>query len=424
MKLLRLFLVAFLVGLPALGAEDKPEEGWSRFRGPNGSGLAQTGEKLPLPWERSHVLWKVPIPSGNGSPIVSGDRLFLTTANREGTQRQLLCLSVKDGQVLWQRKYPGSRAKTHTKNSLASATPATDGKRVYFTIWNGRELLLAACDFAGKELWQRNLGSFRSQHGAGHSPVVARDKVYLVKDHDEGAEVCAFAAEDGKPLWSKERKVFNACYSTPFFRTIAGNNLELVVSSTAGVTGYDAEAGSINWNWTWDWSDEKKELRTVGSPIALGNLVFATSGDGGGARCAIALKMGGKGELPNSELAWKTRRLLPYVPTLVAWEEHLYFINDQGVAGCVKAQSGEILWSRRVCGPVTASPLLIDGKMLAIDEEGQAVVVAAASKDCRVLGKQSLGEAVMASPAVASGRLYIRGKEHLFCIGTKAEASK
>jgi outer membrane protein assembly factor BamB len=421
MSLARLVLLAFLLSLSAAVAEDKstttdPEPGWPRFRGPNGTGIAISQAKLPLPWDKKHVLWKVPVPGGNGSPIVLGERIFLTTASNDGSQRHLLCLNVKDGKERWKKTYPGGRAKTHLKNSLASGTPCTDGERVYLTVWNGRELLLVACNLEGKEVWQRNLGSFRAQHGAGHSPVVENGKVYLVKDDDNGAAVHSFEAEKGKPLWTKERKVFNACYSTPFLRP-NGSGLELVVASTAGVTGYHADTGDISWNWNWDWSDEKKELRTVGSPIAVGNMVVATSGDGGGARCAIALKLGGKGELSNSDLAWKSRRLVPYVPTFLAWDEHLYFVNDQGVAGCLDAKKGTALWSRRVCGAVTASPILIDGKIIAIDEDGQAVILAATPKECKVLGQRSLGEPVMASPAIASGRLYIRGKEHLFCIG-------
>ena len=415
----RLAVLALLLCLPLAGAEE--EGSWARFRGPNGTGVA-TGGKLPLSWDKPHLLWKVALAGeGNGSPIIWGEQLYLTTASGDGTARHLLCLDVKDGRQRWKKTYAAARGKYHRKNSLASATPCTDGERVYCSVWDGSKLWLTACDGrAGQEVWRQDLGPFRSQHGAGHSPIVFQGKVYLVNDHDQGSEVRAFNAVTGKPLWSKSRKVFNACYSTPFVRD-NGSGTELVVATTAGVTGYDADSGKVNWNWDWDWSDEKKELRTVGSPVAVENLVIATSGDGGGSRCAVGLKLGGTGELGNNALAWKSRRLVPYVPTLVAWDGHLYFVNDQGVAGCLTAATGELCWSRRVCGPVTASPILVDGKLLAIDEEGQAIFLQATPKECKLLGRQKLGEPVFASPAMAGGKLFLRGKDHLFCIGTSGQ---
>src|SRR5262245_7320732 len=225
----RLASSAFLLCITILVAEDLTDSShWARFRGPNGTGIAAAGEKLPLPWDKKHLLWKVPLPGeGNGSPIVWGDHVFLLTASPDARQRHLVCLRVKDGSIVWKKSYPGSRVKKHQKNSYASATPATDGERVYATIWDGRDLHLIACDLTGKEVWKQNLGAFNSQHGAGHSPVVSEGKIFLVKDHDEGAEVRAFDAATGKPRWTKERKVFNACYSTPFVRQ-NGSGMELI----------------------------------------------------------------------------------------------------------------------------------------------------------------------------------------------------
>src|SRR5262249_43809549 len=152
---------------------------WPRFRGPNGSGTA-ADKDIPVAWTDKDILWKTALPGvGNSSPIVWGDRLFLQSASRDGKERMLLCVDANSGKVLWSKSAPGSRARIHPKNTLASGTPATDGERVYAAFWDGKHLSLAAYDFKGELLWNKDLGEFVSQHGAGHSPVVWRDHVYL-----------------------------------------------------------------------------------------------------------------------------------------------------------------------------------------------------------------------------------------------------
>jgi outer membrane protein assembly factor BamB len=145
-------------------------------------------------------------------------------------------------------------------------------------------------------------------------------------------------------------------------------------------------------------------------------MVFATSGDGRGDRHAVAIKKGDKGEVAKSNLLWENKKSLPYVPTMIPWGEHLYFTNDKGMAGCVVAKTGEVVYLQRLAGDILASPVLIDGKIYAVSNKGE-VIVFPADPMFRVLAKTPLGEPVIASPAVAGGRLYIRGAEHLFCIG-------
>src|SRR5262245_2436221 len=200
-----------LATLPAVGGN------WSRFRGPNGTGVA-ADKDVPVEWnETSGVKWKTEIPGlGHSSPIVWGDRIFLQTALADGTQRLLLCLNTADGKIVWSRAVPGSTAKKHPKNSLASATPATAGDRVYAIFWDGKDVTLYAYDFKGELVWHRDLGSFSSQHGPGTSPMIFEDKVMLANDQDGKAELVAFDGKTGKPAWQVERKGFRTCYATPF----------------------------------------------------------------------------------------------------------------------------------------------------------------------------------------------------------------
>jgi outer membrane protein assembly factor BamB len=409
--------LAWLAGTLLFAAFPAIAADWPRFRGPNGTGTAADRD-VPVKWSIADgILWKVPVPgAGNSSPIVSAGKVFVQVASRDGSERSLVCFDAASGKQLWSKAAPGKRVPTHSRNTLASGTPACDAERVYVAVWDGKNLNLLAYDLGGELLWKRDLGPFVSQHGAGHSPIVHEGRVFIADDQDGSAAVLAFEAKTGKPLWQAVRKPYRACYSTPFIREIPGGS-ELVVGSTSGVDAYDPATGSVNW--TCDWPHAKKPLRTVASPVAGAGMIFANAGDGDGSRDMIALRPGTKGDGTKGAVVWQESKSLPYVPCMLVQGDYLYSVNDAGVAACHRAATGEKVWSERLGSPVTASPILVDGKVYAVGEDGQVYVFAAATK-YKLLAKNSVGEPVMASPAVADGRLYIRGKEHLFCIGKTA----
>jgi outer membrane protein assembly factor BamB len=424
---LGLFLIAGCAAVTSARADN-----WPRFRGPNGTGVAN-GQDLPVHFgEQSGILWKTPLPGlGNSSPVVWGDRLFLQTSSDDGRERSLLCLSVADGKILWSRSVPGRRAAKHPKNTYASSTPATDGERVYACFWDGKDVLLAAYDFDGKKLWDRNLGPFRSQHGVGASPIVYRDKVIFANDQDarkkDGEPVSEYAStllalsgRDGSIVWQVPRLSYRACYSAPFLRKVAGAPPELVLVSTTEVTGYDPETGAKNWSWHWKFAT-KMPLRMTGSPAYHESTLFAISGDGNGDRQMAAVRLDGTGTQTKPQLRWENRKNFPYVPSLLAHGDYVFFVNDLGIAGCFAAKTGKRVWFERLKGARSfiASPVLVDGKIYAASEDGD-VFVLAAEPTFKLLARNPLGEPVSASPAVADRRLFIRGEHHLFCIGKRA----
>jgi outer membrane protein assembly factor BamB len=411
---LRLVLV---VGAAALLAGPAAAGNWPRFRGPNGTGVSDD-KNVPLQWTGKDVLWTAALPgAGNSSPIVWGDRLFIQTATADGMERVLLCLDVPTGKVRWQKSVPGHPAHIHPKNTLGSSTPATDGKRVYALFWDGQDIALHAFDLDGNALWHTDLGPFTSQHGVGHSPMLYDGKVIVANDQDGSAAIVAVDADTGKVGWQAKRQAFRTCYSTPFVLDNATDGPELIVASTAGVSGYDPKTGTENWHWHWSFAG--MALRTVASPIATAGLIVANSGDGSGARDTVAVKVGSKGEDTKENLAWEQRRDLPYVPCFLARGEYLYSVTDTGVAACRVAKTGEVVWSERLGSAMSASPVMIDGNVYACGEDGD-VYVFAAEPTYRLLAKDSLGEPITATPAVADGRLFIRGKTHLFCVGKPA----
>lgn len=407
-----------LTGWLSAGAEWAGAADWPRFRGPNGAGASnEPGVPVEIGDEHNQI-WKAAIPGkGHSSPIVSKQRVFLQTATDEGNARLMLCLDLSDGKPLWSRLAPGTTSKTHPKNTLASCTAAADGKRVYMPFWDGTHLSVTAYDYEGNEIWNRNLGTFTSQHGAGHSPVVVQDKVIVANDQDGSSEVVALNAATGEVSWRVPRPAHRTCYSTPLLLERSAGDPEVLVGSTFGITAYDPADGSVRWTWQWETNDRK--LRTVGSPVVSQGYAFLSSGDGSGVRHAVAVNLHAEKDRISPALEWETRKtLLPYVPCMLTRGEYLYFVNDAGLAGCYAAKTGKEVWTKRLeIGDVTASPVMAEGRIYVVSEKGSAFVLAA-EPEFKELATADLGEGVKASPALADGRLLVRGEQHLFCFGT------
>lgn len=393
---------------------------WPRFRGPNGAGTS-TDRDVPIEINsKANLLWRVAIPgSGNSSPIVADGRIFLQSASSDGSERRILCLSLEDGRTIWDQTAPGTDVNLHKRSSLASGTGAAGAGRVFMPCWDGQRLALAAYDFEGNSLWNVDLGTFKAEFGAGHSPIVVGDLVILANDQDGTSEIVALNAQDGSVAWKKSRRAFKVCcYSTPLILEQPGEEPDLLVVSAAGVTGYDPRDGTEKWSWLWTTND--KSLRIISSPIVSQGMLFFTAGNGPGERQAVAVRLDGRaGELPASQLAWEARKVFPYIPCLLAKGEHLYFVNDAGIAGCYVARTGRKVWEQRLgVGDVTASPVLVADRIYAVSETG-SIRVFAADTVFKRLSEGSLDETVRATPAVADGRLLIRGTEHLYCFGKK-----
>jgi outer membrane protein assembly factor BamB len=418
-----LVLIASLAGLARA-------DNWERFRGPNGTGTSDDKD-IPLKFgPDENVLWKAELPGvGNSSPVVWGKHLFLHLCSKDGKQRSLLCLDTADGKVRWEKSIPGVSVKIRADSSPASSTPATDGQAVYVSFWDGKDILLAAYDFQGARLWLKNLGPFNSQHGAGASPILYQDKVILANDMDKDdfttkvpnarpSMLVALDKRTGELLWEVPRVAERACYSAPFLLHRPGQKTpELIVTSTTAVSGYNLETGVKLWEAKgWQEHAIKTPLRTVATPALVGNVLCVCSGGDAG-RFAVGLALPAAGKADPPERLWENRKDFPYVPSPVARGEHVYFVNDAGFAGCYHARTGKRVWFERLGDSgFYASPVVIHGKVYAASAAGD-VYVFAAEPTFRLLARNELGEVIRATPAVADGRLYVRGDTHLFCIG-------
>jgi outer membrane protein assembly factor BamB len=406
---LAFFALAWFALLSPLAADN-----WPRFRGPNGTGISQE-KGFPVQWTEQDYVWKTKMPGlGHSCPCVWEDHVFLTSAEEEGRIRLVLDVSASTGKIRWIRRMQSESHRIHQLNSYASSTPATDGERVYVAFSKESEYALFAFDFAGKPAWKCPLGAFISQHGSGTSPVVFEDLVILGNDQDGSSSLVGVDAKSGKIRWKTERNLKQIAqatsYSTPVLIRRDHDQAELIFTSQAdGFTSVDPRTGKVNWR------ADILPQRAVSSPVYGHGLVFASSGQGGEGKFLAAVRDGGSGELDSTYVAWTRQRQLPYVPTPVLYGDYIFLWGDSGVVSCVKAESGENVWTERLQGKYWASPICVDGKLYAVSEDGTVSVVAAAPQ-FKLLGRSSLGEDSRVTPAVSNGRMFFRGFEHLFCL--------
>ena len=276
-----------------LFASQSAAENWPRFRGDNGTGVVSSGGKLPTEWSPGDFSWNIELPGlGHASPVIWGDKLFVTSAIDEGAIRYLFCLNSVTGEQIWSRVIGLARSHKHNKNSWASSTPAVDGEHVYVAFADEETHTLTAYDFSGDIVWRRDIGTFESQHGQGVSPIVYNDLVILPNDQMGPSSVVGFDRKTGHTVWSTIRTHRRTSYATPFILRQEGRPDELIcLSGAMGVSSLDPNTGHLNW------LTGELPLRTVASPILADGLIIASCGGGGIGKLLIAVEPGGWGEI-------------------------------------------------------------------------------------------------------------------------------
>lgn len=403
-------LTALLLFVQVAVAQD-----WPRFRGPNGSGQSEASS-IPAQWSDQDYNWVIDLPGiGHSSPAVYSNRVFVQSADPQAGTQYILCLSAADGGTIWRKEFPSEPYHIHQRNSFASCSPAVDANHVYVAWGTPRNISLFAFDHDGRLAWSQNsLGPYASQHGYGASPMVAGDLVILCNQQmpsERGTETSAIMAFDrrtGELVWSTPRTSGKASYSVPCLHETSDGGVELLnCSTTHGIYSLDPETGRENWSFRSAFS-----MRTVSSPVVVGNLVFGSTGSGAGGNYLVAV------DLTSHQLAYKIDRQAPYVPSAVAalGDEIVILWADNGVVTCLDAATGQRHWAKRVGGNYSGSPIRAGDKIFCVSDEGE-VVSLAADREYRLLGRSQLGEPSRSTPAVSDGRLYLRTYSKLFSIG-------
>jgi outer membrane protein assembly factor BamB len=397
---------------------------WPRWRGPSGQGLVE-GAVYPDAWsDTQNVLWKVRIPGrGHSSPIVWGDRIFLTTAAEDGSSRSVLCFRRSDGQQLWQASVPSAPAEAlYPKNSYGSATVSTDGELVYAYFGNAG---LVAVDFSGRQVWHVSFGTLQLYHGPGGSPLLYKDRLILYQEQrlmdrsiqtDPGF-IVAIDKKTGKELWRKTRTP-QPGWGTPIAIQV-GDHVEIVVSSSRRIDAYDPDTGAVLW------TCGGNMVEVIPTPVVGHGLIYCASGRAGP---TLAVRPGGSGDVTASNVAWTSPKGSPFVPSPLLLGDYLYTINDMvSVASSFNAKTGELVGQLRLGEAqregFSASPVGVNGKIYFTNDEGDTFVLSQAP-EFKLLHVNRIGERTLASPALVDGRWYIRTQEHLFCIGAAAKGDQ
>ena len=420
-------------------------QNWPSFRGPNASGVSE-GSKPPITWDvekAQNVLWQTPIPGlSHASPIVWDNHIFVITAissdSKAGFQAKdrgiglanddvkhtwmIYALDKRNGKVIWSDKaYEGvPRAKRHVKATQANSTPVTDGR--YVVALFGSEGL-AAYDMKGKLLWKQDLGVLNpglwddkdSSWGHSSSPIIYRDLVIVQADGHKQSFIAAFNLKDGKQAWRVERNEITS-WTTPTIYQ-GKDRTELIANGGRFIRGYDPLTGKELWRF----ADSDTQVK-MQAPLIAHDLIYITGGYPPG-RAMYAFRPGAVGDISlksgeekNAFLAWTSSKGSPYTPTPIIYGDLLYVIADNGVLSTYDAKTGELIYQQRLPSTFSASPVAADRRLYLASEDGDVFVVKA-GRQYELLSRNSMGQPLMATPALSQGMLIVRGESAVYALG-------
>lgn len=405
---------------------------WSRFRGPNGSAVSDA-QGVPTDWSDSkNLAWKTELPGpGSSSPIIVGDRVFITCYSGYGTsrgaagdikqlQRHLICVSLKDGKILWNKpiasKQPEDRFTGFLQDhGYATSTPVSDGERVF--VFFGKSGVLAF-DLDGKELWQTSVGTGSAMNGwgSGSSPILYRDTV-IVNAAAESKSLIALDKKTGKEAWRSDADSVHGSWATPVMVDLANGKTELVLNAPFEMWGFDPDNGDFLW-----FAEGVQDSTICGSLVARDGIVYAVGGRSGS---AVAVKAGGRDDVSKSHVVWK-KSLRSYVPSPVLAGDHILSVNnDGGILTGLSTKTGEQTFQQRLsnAGSVYASPVVVDGKIYVVTRRSGTFVVGVSGSRANLFAENKFDDETdfNASPAVADGKLLLRSNRALYCVAGKPQ---
>ena len=455
----------------SIGARPADED-WTRFRGPNGSGISSS-ENLPLTFgPDEHVVWKTALPFGHSSPILAGERIYLTAARDE--RLVTIALDRRSGHILWEREAPRTRReKLDGRNGPAAPSPVVDDRNVYVFF---ADFGVVSYDRSGRERWRVPLGPFNNIYGMGASPVLVDDMVVLVCDQSTGSFIIALDTRDGAVRWKVPRPEAHSGHSTPMVHTPRGGAKQILVPGSFLLTAYAARSGEKIW-WVRGLSFELKS-----SPVVLGDTLFingfgSPENQPGSQRVIpaydqalasfdadrdtrllrtelpkehgrawidvdangtitreewdyyrdamasengmLAIRLGGRGDVTATNVVWKYHKSVPQLPSPLVYQDVLYMVNDGGIVTTLKPATGEVIAQSRVKGILDnfyASPVAADHKVFLATERGK-IAVLATDGSLEPLAVNDLQDDIYATPAISGGRIYVRTRSALYCFG-------
>lgn len=420
-----------LAGIGAAAADMSPRLWWPQFRGPNSSGIGEGNPPAQF-GPQNKVLWKTPVGPGLSSPVVWERRIFLTEFDRTSKQFFTLCFDLRTGKPLWRRPVQaGEIEKVHEISSPAASTPATDGERLY--VYFGSYGLICY-DLDGKLLWERKLPPPENPYGAVASPIVAGD-LLILNHQGKDAYLLAVNRRNGQTVWKTDRSKFQFGWSTPVHWRHDSVDEILVLGGdfkpNQRLMAYNLTDGAERW-WIAGLPPCGKSTPVVGGGmvfLAAPDLILEPSAEQRNPERAaqfyaanqarvMAIRPGGKGEVNETHVAWSERKGVPGVPSPLYYNERLYTFQNGGIITCRTAKTGALIYNGRIgaLGYYYSSPVAAAGKVYIASAEG-VVTVLDAGEQLKVLSSNKLDGAILATPAIVDGKVYVRTDSHLYAFG-------
>jgi outer membrane protein assembly factor BamB len=411
--------LAGAVGARSIGATPAGAADWPEWRGPTRDGQAAAGQQPPVKWsETENVLWRAAIRGkGHGSPTVTGDRVYLATADEVTSEQLVLCFDRATGKSAWEAMVHRGplEAGAHRNSSAASSSVAWDGERLYINFLHAKAIHTTALDSAGRILWQTRVADYQVHQGFGASPVVHEGVVIVAADSRAGGKIAGLDARTGRILWSQDRpKIAN--YPSPAIVRVAGRT-QAVIGGCNLISSFDPLTGKKLWE------VEGSTEETVTTAATDGQRVFVS---GGYPRSHVAaIEADGTGKI-----AWQNNTRV-YVPSMMVRDRHVFALLDSGQAVCWDAATGDERWREKVDRDFYSSPVMVGTRIYATSLRGVTSVFEATPQHFKLLAQNQLGDEAFASPAIAGGRLYLRHAkkgdprlEFLWCIGGTAASAQ
>ena len=398
-------LLASLAALPtlSLAAPTTPLQpirhqpgDWPWWRGPNHNGIADSNQSPPTHWSDSeNILWKTPVPGrGHGSPTIAGSQVLLAIADHSRNLQSLLCLDRSTGKQLWESVLhkDGLNVKGNEKSSMASASPACDGQRIFINFLNADAVHMHAVDLDGKQLWQTRLSAYVNHQGFGSSPLLYKDLVIGVSDNKGGGAIVAMNRETGQIVWKRDRPA-KPNYPSPVIVNTAGKE-QLIITGCDLVTSLDPASGQTLWE------SPGATTECVTTTVTDGERIFTSGGYPKNHVSAVLADGSGK-------LAWENNSRT-YVPSMLLHQNTLFAVLDAGIAICWDSATGTELWKARLGGTFSSSLVLANGNIYAANEEGTTFVYEASREKFNLIASNKLGDNVFSTPAICSNHIYQR----------------
>jgi outer membrane protein assembly factor BamB len=395
---MRLAITLFCIVSTTAGADD-----WRQWRGPSGQNHAADGATAPDVWsETSNLAWRTKVPGrGHSSPVIVGERIYLTTCDERLSEQSLLVFDRKSGKLLKQTVAHSGKLpqRIHDNNTHASPTVAGDGQNVFALFHNDRACWLTKFDLEGNQIWQRRVAGFepkRYQYGLGTSPVSVDDLLVVSAEYDgPDSGLYGVSAQTGELVWHAARPK-DVSFSTPIAAMLDGRK-QLIMSGNWQIASYDPATGAELW------STRGSTHATCGTMVwdAQSNLAFAS----GGFPDAFTLAVRGDG---NNDIVWQTNKVRCYEQSLLYVDGYLYAVTDNGIAHCLRAIDGQVMWKERIGGRYSSSPLYVDGKVYVSNERGTTFVFRASPDGYQQIAENQLGDECYATTTPVGGKLYHR----------------